>query len=253
MATQIIVLAAGKGTRLGGELPKAITPILGKPLVSYILRAARESGVCERPIAVVGHQAELVKKTLGGDYEYAFQKDTRGTAHAVMAAERAARKNHAAHVMVFCGDMPGITAETIRNLNAHHLSRGAVMTMATAHTPDFRGWRSSFYSYGRLIRGADGIVIANKESSDCTEEEKKRIKDVNPFFFVFKAPWLWENIKKIGCENKQKEYYLGDLIEIALAQGEKIAALPVPLETALGVNTAEHLRRIEKRLAQKRR
>jgi len=166
-----------------------------------------------------------------------------------MAARAVTEKKRAGHVMVFCGDMPGITAETIRNLHAHHLSHGAVMTLATARTPDFCGWRSSFYSYGRLIRDADGIVIANKESADCTETEKKKIKEVNPFFFVFKADWLWKNIKKIGCENKQKEYYLGDLIEIALAEGEKLAAFPVPLETALGINTQEHLRRIEKVLS----
>ncbi|MBI3074720.1 MAG: NTP transferase domain-containing protein [Parcubacteria group bacterium] len=246
MTTQIIVLAAGKGTRMGGETPKALVPLLGKPLVSYVLNAARASGVCARPVVVVGYEAELVKKTLGGNYEYAFQKEPLGTAHAVMAARAVVEKNRADHVMVFCGDMPGITAETIRNLNAHHLANGAVMTLATAHTPNFRGWRSSFYSYGRLIRGAEGTVIANKESSDCTEAEKKKIKEVNPFFFVFKAEWLWNNIKKIGCENKQKEYYLGDLIAMALAQGEKLAAFPVPLETALGINTQEHLRRIEK-------
>ncbi|MBI2888482.1 MAG: NTP transferase domain-containing protein, partial [Candidatus Liptonbacteria bacterium] len=95
MTTQIIVLAAGKGTRMGGETPKALVPLLGKPLVSYVLNAARASGVCARPVVVVGYEAELVKKTLGGNYEYAFQKEPLGTAHAVMAARAVVEKNRA--------------------------------------------------------------------------------------------------------------------------------------------------------------
>jgi len=250
MPTKIIILAAGQGKRMGGDLPKALVPLGGKPLVSYVLQAARASGICARPVVVIGYKAEMVKKTLGNDYEYALQNEPLGTAHAVTAARAAVEKSRADHVMVFCGDMPGVTAQTIRGLNTHHVKHGAVMTLATARTPDFRGWRASFYSYGRLIRNANGgAVVANKEAADCTEAEKRKMKEINPFFFVFKAKWLWENIGKIGCENKQKEYYLCDLIHIALAHGERIASFEVPLQTALGVNTPEHLRRIEKVLA----
>ena len=239
MSTKIIILAAGRGTRMGGELPKVLVPLGGKPLVSHLLHRIRVSGICERPTIVVGHAAGLVKGTLGPQYEYIEQKERLGTGHAV-ASCKAALAGKSERVMVFCGDMPFIAPEVIRTIEKTHREKGTVITMATIQVPDFDDWRSPFYFFGRAIRDDAGEVIGSVEFSDATEEQKKST-DLNPGFFCFDADWLWRSVGKIQNKNAKKEYYIGDLIPVALDEGRKIASLPVPPETAVGVNTPEQL------------
>lgn len=246
MTTQIIILAAGQGKRMGGDLPKVLVPLDGKPLIGHLLERVRASGVCRTPTIVVGHRADLVEKTLGPRYNYVTQTERRGTGHAVAECARSL-KGKGARVMVFYGDMPFVSAEVIRNLENAHRAGNAAMTLATVQTPDFEDWRSPFYFFGRVLRNKKNEVIGSVEYSDCTEEQKK-IKDLNPGYFCFDAEWLWKSIKKIKNNNAQKEYYIGDLIPVALAEGRKIGTIDAPPETAVAVNTPEHLRLAESAL-----
>ncbi|MDB5258967.1 MAG: bifunctional UDP-N-acetylglucosamine pyrophosphorylase/Glucosamine-phosphate N-acetyltransferase, partial [Candidatus Taylorbacteria bacterium] len=155
----IIVLAGGKGTRMGGDIAKVLTPVAGRPMLSYVLDAVR--GVLSHdPVVVVGYQAEKVKETFGADGRYAHQAEQRGTGHAVKVALAHVRPE-AKYIFVLYGDHPVIKAETIRSVYEKHSKkdRFAPVTLATVRVPDFNEWRTSFFDFGRIIRYADGSIV----------------------------------------------------------------------------------------------
>jgi bifunctional UDP-N-acetylglucosamine pyrophosphorylase / glucosamine-1-phosphate N-acetyltransferase len=203
--TAIIILAGGQGKRMCSTLPKVLVPLNGRPMIEYVFEAVRKSDICERPTVVVGFGAEQVKKVLGDKADYVYQVEQKGTGHAVAVCQPYLENNFK-NIIVLYGDMPFITAETIEAINLAHESSGASLTMVTITVPDFEGWRSPFINFGRIERMKDG-KIKSVEFKDCTEEQKK-ITELNPCIFCFKSEWLWENIKKLGKENAQGEYYL---------------------------------------------
>lgn len=259
---KIIILAAGYGKRMKSELPKVLTPLNGRPLISYVLDAVKESEIDDRPVVVVGQQRELVINTLGDACAYAVQEEQLGTGHAVMSAQKIL-ENSANHIVVLYGDHPRITAKTIKTLVERHLNSKSTLTMATVSLPDFRDWRENFLGFGRVVRDKNEKISKIVENKDATEEEKK-ILEVNPSYFCFDASWLWKNLKNLKTENAQKEYYLTDLVKIAMQEkinpirsregsqrtstsnGIKIESINIEAKEALGVNSKEELAILEK-------
>jgi bifunctional UDP-N-acetylglucosamine pyrophosphorylase/glucosamine-1-phosphate N-acetyltransferase len=181
----------------------------------------------------------MVIEELGGGYQYAIQEEQLGTGHAVLCAEEILKNNHVP-VMVLYGDMPYISAETIANIAKTHVEENAILTMATVTVVDFDEWRAGFFDFSRIIRDENGKVVRTVEKKDATEAELQ-IREVNPCYFCFDSTWLWTQLRMIGNSNAQHEYYLTDLVKIAVESGVKIATVSIDPKEALGVNTKEHL------------
>jgi bifunctional UDP-N-acetylglucosamine pyrophosphorylase / glucosamine-1-phosphate N-acetyltransferase len=236
---EIIILAAGKGTRMGDTKPKVLTEIKGKPMLSYPL-AAIEKFHQKKPIIVLGYKAEEVKEKIGPNERYVLQTEQLGTGHAVREA-LALVKPGTKHVLVLYGDHPLINDETILKLYSAHINQNfSPLTLGTIIVPDYNDWREPFYGFGRILRDAEGKIIKNIEKKDASPEELK-ILEVSPSYFCYNFDWLKENIEKIGNKNAQGEYYLPDLVGMARDQGYKLNACTIPVHEALGVNTPEQL------------
>jgi len=241
---QVIVLAAGQGKRMGDKnLPKVLIPFKGVPIIKHLLAAVKNSGVCAKPVIVIGQQAEAVKKELGPDYIYIYQAQQLGTGHAVMSAQKELA-GKVQNIMVLYGDHPLVTSTMIKKLTDVHLQQGKVLTMATVSLPDFEGWRQVFFDFGRVIRDKNGRVIRIVEKKDATKKQLE-IKEGNPSYFCFKADWLWANLAKLKNDNTQNEYYLTDLAKLACDQKQEVATVEIEPKEALGINTAKQLKLLE--------
>jgi len=232
-----IILAAGKGTRMPDhDLPKVLYPIGGKPMIKYLISTFKKAGISS-PIIVVGYKKELVMKELGKDYEYAVQDEQLGTAHAVLAA-RDALASHSGLTFIAYGDMPFWSKETIEGMIKLQAETGVVLVIASAEVgPD--------YAYGRIIRSKDGRLQKVVEEKDCTPEELK-ITETNGGFYLVDNTWLFDSLFKIGNVNAKKEYYLTDLISIAVKEEKGVETYKVknPKE-AIGVNDEKNIKAAE--------
>lgn len=236
MDYQILVLAAGKGTRMGDHpVPKVLVSLKGKSIIHYILDEINKLALSSKPILVVGFMQEKVKSEVGENYVYVEQTEQLGTGHAVAIAKEAV---NAKNVVVLYGDMPFIKAESLKNLLDAHEVTGDKLSMFTATVKNFEGELSSLNTYGRIIRSENGDVAKITEYKDCTEEEKQ-IKEVNPGIYCFNSEWLFENIGRLSKQNAQGEYYLTDMLEMAIAQGERVNTLPIDPHQVLGINSWE--------------
>ena len=242
MRTRVIILAAGKGTRLNGltdGLPKVLIRLNGQPMIQYLLDSIKASGADPRPVIVVGHNAQLLPRSLGPEYEYVYQKEQLGTGHAVACAEPLLRGKTDA-VIVLYGDHPFVQPSTINKLQNLHRQEGRVLSMLTTTVEDFNDWRAPFADFGRVLRDQDRKITGVVEVKDATLSQRQ-IQEVNPSYFCFDSGWLWKNLKSITNNNVKREYYLTDLVRIAIDQGEEIASMDInPLES-IGINTPEHL------------
>lgn len=246
MEKKIIILAAGKGTRMNVDIAKVLVPVKGEPMIERLVKTVSQIG---RPVIVVGFQAAAVMRCVGDKADYAFQSDQLGTGHAVNCAKDLLKDFDGA-VLVLYGDTPLITLETINKLFTLHEESGVKLSLMTTKVEDFQDWRQGFYSFGRILRDEDGNILGIRELKDCSDEEKL-INEVNPGYYCFDSKWLWENIGKIQNKNNQKEYYLTDLIEIAVKEQEKISSLLINPEECLGINTKEQLKFVEEILISK--
>ena len=245
MKHQILILAAGKGTRMGySELPKVLINLKGRPIISYILgQIAKLTGMPE-PIIVVGFKHNQVKEVLKNGYTYVFQERQLGTAHAAMVAEK---KVQAENVIVLYGDMPFITAHSLQRLMQLHESEKSDISMFTAIVPNFSFPYESLNNFGRIIRDRFNNIVKITEFKDASEAERQ-IKEVNPGIYMFNSRWLWSNIHKIKNHNAQNEYYLTDIVEVAMQEGEKIHSLNINPNEVLGINTTQQLEEAERLL-----
>lgn len=232
-----IVLAAGQGTRMKSKLYKVLHPILGRPMIKYVLQALQPSNI-DTLVTIVGHGADDVRKVIGNESEFALQEEQLGTAHAVMQAEQLL-KGKKGTTMVVCGDTPLITSDTFRKLFEYHENTQSKATILTTEMDDPTG-------YGRIIRSANGDVEKIVEHKDANEDERA-VKEVNTGTYCFDNEALFEALKKVNNNNAQNEYYLPDVIEILKQQGEKVSALKTedPEET-IGVNDRVALVNAEK-------
>ncbi len=231
MEVRAVILAAGQGTRMRSRLPKVLHPILGKPLVWYSLEAAQQA--CgSKPVMVIGHGADEVRKTLGNAAEFVLQEEQLGTGHAVLQAEPLLR-GKADLVLVTYGDMPALAAQTLTRLIQAQASHTGPLTMLTVVVDDPHG-------FGRVVRDEVGQVLAVVEEAQATPEQLM-IKELNAGVYCFAAEWLWQALPRIPLSPKG-EYYLTDLAGLAAADHLSIQAIQAadPKEM-IGINTRVHL------------
>ncbi|MCI0532709.1 NTP transferase domain-containing protein, partial [bacterium] len=186
--TKIVILAAGKGTRMQADIPKAMTLFRGEPFIAHLLRAVEKSGIDTLPTIVVGHRANMVMDAVGDRALFSMQEKQLGTGHAVLCAKETLGEK-ADDIMVLYGDMPLIREETIKTLRRAHTESRAPITMMTVKVPDFNDWRASFDDFGRIIRDSGGSISAIVEKKDATPEERA-ITELNPAIFCFNGAWL---------------------------------------------------------------
>lgn len=228
------------GKRMNSTLLKVMHELKGKPLIEHVVGAVEKADLGRKPVVVVCNDDPAVQNYLDDRAEYTVQADRLGTGHAVSMAESNLR-GQTDSVVVLYGDMPFVTAASIRQLVERHIERGNTITMMTVTVPDFEDWRAAIFSFGRIVRGANGHIARIVEKKDATPEELE-IKELNPGVYCFKSEWLWENLKNVKNNNVQKEYYLTDLISMAIEQGEKISSISIEPHEAVGINSQEDLK-----------
>ncbi|MEA3346282.1 MAG: bifunctional UDP-N-acetylglucosamine diphosphorylase/glucosamine-1-phosphate N-acetyltransferase GlmU, partial [Chloroflexota bacterium] len=187
----------------------------------------------EKPVLVVGHNAEQVQALVGDRTLYVRQDEPLGTGHAVQQAEHLLQD--ADTVLILYGDTPLISEDTLRAMVDRHRSTGAAVTVLTFHPSDPA-------QYGRIVRGADGEVQAIVEWEEASPEVKA-IREANSGILCFQADFLWPSLAKV--QTKHGEYYLTDLVEMAVAQGRLVAAQEADPEEVLGVNNRVELAQAE--------
>ncbi len=239
--TRIIILAAGKGTRMDSELPKALVPLKGRPMIKYLIDSVVSSGVDARPLVIVSPEnIEAISSELAEyNLEYIIQDKQLGTGHAVACAQKFLDEQEvkAENLLVLYCDHPFIKVESIKKFAA--LSPQAVTIMPT-RLSDFEDWRQNFYHWGRIIRGANGKVEKIVEFKDATDEEKL-VSEVNPGFMCFNAAWLFKNISALQNNNNQEEYYLTDMVKLAFDDGYEVTTVNIESHEAMGINSVTEL------------
>ena len=236
MQLTAVILAAGQGTRMKSSTPKVLHPLGGRPLVLYSVDVAT-AVTGAPPVLVVGHGADEVQRVVGERATYAYQAQQLGTGHAVMQAREQAEARGAGQVLVTYADMPLLTAETLQGLVDSHQAEGCVMTLLTVIADDPRG-------FGRVVRDADGRVQGVVEEAVASPEQLA-IRELNAGVYCFDAGWLWRNLPDVPVSPKG-EYYLPDLVAMALAQGQPVNAVACEDESELlGINTRVHLAEAE--------
>jgi bifunctional UDP-N-acetylglucosamine pyrophosphorylase/glucosamine-1-phosphate N-acetyltransferase len=236
-----IVLAAGRGTRMKSSLPKVLHQVCGRPMIHYAINAAKMSGA-EKTVLVVGHGAEEVQNYLGERVIYALQQEQLGTGHAVQSALPAISEDYDT-ILVTYGDMPLLTEGTLQKLLQTQAKNSGPLSMVTMISEDPKG-------FGRIMRGMDGSVVAIVEEVECTPEQLS-IQELNVGAYCFDAKWLWQALKRLPLSPKG-EYYLTDVIGIAVQDGLRVDALTVTdNQEALGINTRVHLAEAESVMRQR--
>jgi len=228
-----ILLAAGKGSRMGGDLPKVLHELDGKPLVTYAIDNARAAGA-ETVVVVVGYRRDLVMGTLTDmGVLFAVQTEQRGTGHAVLAA-REHLQDGEGDVLVLYGDMPLLSASTLRRLIQRRRQTGAaaaVLTLVIENPPDF----------GRILRDTDGRVLRVVEVKDA-DAEQLAIREVNVGAYCFDSRNLLPVLERLRTDNAQGEYYLTDVVGILVQDGHLVETVEtVDIEETLGINDLPHL------------
>ncbi len=234
-ATDIVILAAGRGTRMRSAKPKVLHPLGGRPMVEHVLAAANALPDA-RSIVVSGHAAEQLEQALAGRaVAFARQAEQRGTADAVAAALPQLREQSV--VLVLYGDVPLISAATLARLLA--TVNTEQLGLLTVELADPTG-------YGRIIRDCDGAVAAIVEQKDASPAELA-VSEVNTGVLAICSEQLAALLPQIDCDNAQREYYLTDLIGLAVAAGIAIAVTqPDRPSEVEGVNDREQLARLER-------
>jgi len=237
MTTAIVILAAGKGTRMKSDLPKVLHQVAARPMLAYSLDLA--AAVSDMPpVVIVGYKADEVKAAVQTPATFVEQTEQLGTGHAVMQAQDALQ-GKADTVMVYFADMPLITPETVRRIQTKHQETGATVTMLTVIAEDPRG-------FGRLVRDEQGRAQFIVEEIEATAEQKA-IKELNASVYCFDADWLWPALHRIQPSPRKREYYLTDLVGMAVADGRKVEVVITDTpEEVLGVNTRAHLAEAER-------
>lgn len=217
------------------DLAKVLHPVLGRPMLSWVLDSVAATG-CDETVVVVGHQADAVRAVLPSGVGSALQSEQLGTGHAALIGLDALDVAADDEVIIMPGDMPLVTGLTLNALIDHHRETGAAATMMTVVLDEPR-------AYGRVIR-EDGAVVAIVEVKDATPEQLL-ISEVNPSVYVFRGEWLPNALRRISTENTQQEYYLTDVIGILVGDGHRVEALVGDPEEGLGINSIDQIAEVE--------
>lgn len=229
-----VILAAGFGSRMKSTLPKVLHRIAGRPMVAWPLRSVSQVSDL-LPVLVVGHGREAVESEIGEQAQYVEQTELLGTGHALLtAAPLLGGKSEL--VLVCYGDMPLLQAATLQTLvqtfQVQKSSGDLALAMLTVRRADSQG-------FGRVVRDEQGRVQAIVEEVDCTPEQRL-IQELNPGIYCFDAEWLWANLAQIPLSAKG-EYYLTDMVAIAVGQGRRVVTVEAPADDVYGINTRVQL------------
>ncbi len=221
MDIHAVILAAGKGTRMKSALPKVLHRVGGQPMIEHVLAQAAALNPRSTTV-VVGHEADTLKTALASHQGLRFlvQEPQLGTAHALLTTESALR-GHTGTLVLLSGDVPLLSATTLKRLVNSHISAGAGASVVTAVVEDPRG-------YGRIVRsGQPGEPIARiVEDKDATASERE-IREINSGIYAFVLEGLFDAVRSIAAENAQKEYYLPDLVAIYRQRGLGVETVTV--------------------------
>jgi UDP-N-acetylglucosamine diphosphorylase/glucosamine-1-phosphate N-acetyltransferase len=229
----VIVMAAGKGTRMNSDSPKVMHHVGGQPLIEHVLAAARELHP-NRLIVIVGHQREKVKASIQApDVEFAIQEPQLGTGHAVLQA-KPLLNDFAGEIVILSGDVPLLRAKTLQRLIHQHRSKRAAATVLSTTCPDPTG-------YGRIVRDIQGgftqIIEEREASSDV-----KHIREINSGIYCFNSNDLLPALEELRTDNSKGEYYLTDVIRFLKDRGEIVQAVNIAdFEEVRGINTIHEL------------
>ncbi|MCX5694382.1 MAG: NTP transferase domain-containing protein [Candidatus Omnitrophica bacterium] len=228
----IIILAAGKSTRMKSEVPKVLHKLCGRPMLGYVLDLVASLKPAQA-VAVLGHKQELVRKFVPSGIKIAIQKKLIGTADAVKVG-LAALKGFKGTVLILYGDIPLLKNQTIKKLLDYHLQNNADVTLLTAQLKEPFG-------YGRIMRDKYSGICGIVEEKDA-DEVQKDIKEINTGIMAFKKDKLSANLGTIRPNNQKKEYYLTDIIEILAKKNCLVEGLKIKdAQEALGINTRAEL------------
>ncbi len=242
MKVAAILLAAGQGTRMKSDLPKVLHPLCGKPMLWYVLESVK-AVTTGKPVVIVGHGAEEVKSFVEDTADCVEQEPQLGTAHATMQAENLL-KGRSDYVIVLYADMPLLRGETFKHLVETQQNNPGPLTMLTAMADDPRG-------FGRIVRNARGEVEAIVEELVATPEQLN-IRELNVGAYCFKSDWLWEALPRIQKNPKKGEYYLTDVLELAVKDYLPVqAVVHADLIETIGINTRVHLAEAEAAMRQR--
>jgi UDP-N-acetylglucosamine diphosphorylase/glucosamine-1-phosphate N-acetyltransferase len=236
--TAVIVLAAGKGTRMKSNCAKVLHSLAGRPILAYVLETAVKVAGPD-VVVVIGSQAEAVRTTALqiADVQFAYQTEQRGTGHAVQCALPKLGEQ-TENVVILCGDVPLITENTLNRLVRAHQEAAHTVTLLGVDLENPRG-------YGRVVINPQGQVQRIVEEADATSAEKE-ITIVNSGIYCVHRPFLEQAVPRLGSANAQKEVYLTDIIEMAASSALPIGFIVVEQATELlGINTPEDLRQVE--------
>lgn len=231
----IVIMAAGKGTRLKSRRPKVLHEIGGKPLLSHVIEAATRVVAPADILVVVGHQADRVRKAVESTgVRFVDQVEQRGTGHAIQCAQPAIAGYR--HILVLSGDVPLIRAETISEVWSVHQAEQAAMTILTAAPDDPTG-------YGRVLRKSPDQpeVDAIVEQKALTPTQQS-VREINAGIYAFRAAPLLRNLGRLTTNNTHKELYLTDMAGLLRAEGERVVAVQASdAAEVLGANTIAEL------------
>ena len=232
---EVIILAAGLGTRMKSSTIKILHRAAGRPIIDYVLDLASELS-SQPPVMVIGHQREQVQQAVDSRARFAIQEQQLGTGHAVLQA--APHVDASKRVLILSGDVPLTRRETLQRLLDEHAQSGNVLTLLTMKLSDPG-------MYGRIVRDDRGAVQRIVEAKDASDEEK-RIDEVNAGIYVFDGVHLFDNLRNLSTNNAQGEYYLTDLLHTLRERGHRVGAViaPDPIE-ALGVNSRADLAQVD--------
>jgi bifunctional UDP-N-acetylglucosamine pyrophosphorylase/glucosamine-1-phosphate N-acetyltransferase len=234
-----VVLAAGKGTRMRSERPKVLHPVCGRAMVHHVVACAIEAGA-EHVYPVVGHGARPVVDALGAAFPEApltpvEQAEQLGTGHAVLIC-RDHLKDSSSPIVILSGDVPLITPALVRGLMGAHRAGGGGLTVLTVTLDDPTG-------YGRVLRDEKGDPARIVEEKDATPEERA-VREINAGIYAADAGLLFDALPRVSTANAQGEYYLTDVVGLALADGAPVRLFPWgDPEEVLGVNSRAELAR----------
>lgn len=236
-----VILAAGAGTRLRSEIPKALHEVCGEPIIAHLLRTI-EGVIDGRTVVVVGLARERLEDALKERgfrrIRYANQPEQLGTGHAVLCAAESF-KRYTGDILVLVGDAPLLTRETLEQLIERHRHQDAAATVLTTKMRRPEG-------YGRILRHQDGTVLRIVEDKDANIYEKK-INEVNTGMYVFDGRELFTALKSIRPDNEQGEYYLTDVIQIMVQKNKRVeAVIARDYRETMGINNRVQFARAER-------
>lgn len=237
-----VVLAAGRGKRMGGSKPKVLHSVLGRPMISHIMSTVQRFSPDHILVVVSPEGHPSVKEALGNEsIRYIIQPEALGTADAVKRCREAVPTRR---VMVLCGDVPLLRSQTLSDMIALHQSRGAVATLLSTEVPDPTG-------YGRVVRNGDGSVSRIVEHRDASAGERS-ILEINSGTYIFESDILFDFLDRVKPSTTTGEYYLTDVVAMMVEDGHIVEALKIEDRTeVMGINDRIALQRVEDLLRQR--